>query len=146
MRGRLLSLAAAAAVCMLAMPSMEARASAAANVPALKSDSSAVTQVRSHRHYRGGRHFRGHRVYRHRSFRPRVAFGHRYVGPRRIHRHHRYHRRYRGPRFAVYGIPRYYGYYGYYGYRRSCGWLHRRAINTGSRYWWKRYRACRRGW
>ncbi len=139
MKGRLLSLAAAAAVCMLAMPSMEARASAAANVPALKSDSSAVTQVRSKRHYRGGRHFRGHRVHR-----PR-AYGYRHVRPRHVYRHnrYRYHRRYRGPRFAVYGIPRFYG---AYGYRRGCGSLYRRAVNTGSRYWWRRYQACRRGW
>lgn len=24
----------------------------------------------------------------------------------------------------------------------GCGWLHARAVNTGSRYWWNRYRAC----
>lgn len=30
-----------------------------------------------------------------------------------------------------------------YRYRRSpCGWLRRRAVETGSRYWWRRYRAC----
>ena len=37
-----------------------------------------------------------------------------------------------------------YGYYPSYGYR-SCEAYHRRAINTGSRYWWRRYRECR-GW
>lgn len=45
--------------------------------------------------------------------------------------------------FAL-GAPLYYGYSsgGYYG---NCGWLHRRAVDTGSRYWWRRYRECR-GW
>lgn len=38
------------------------------------------------------------------------------------------------------GIPLYSG-----SYYNSCGWLHRRAIDTGSRYWWRRYRECR-GW
>lgn len=38
-----------------------------------------------------------------------------------------------GPSFQ-YGRP----------YRR-CGWLRQRAIQTGSRYWWTRYRRCR-GW
>jgi len=27
----------------------------------------------------------------------------------------------------------------------DCGWLRRRAIETGSDYWWRRYRLCR-GW
>lgn len=38
-----------------------------------------------------------------------------------------------------------YGYHGYHGHRR-CGWLHRRAVNTGSPYWWKRFHQCRYGW
>jgi hypothetical protein len=30
-----------------------------------------------------------------------------------------------------------------YGYGPvSCGWLRRRALDTGSPYWWRRYRAC----
>jgi hypothetical protein len=29
-----------------------------------------------------------------------------------------------------------------YGYRSDCGWLRRRALDTGSPYWWRRYRAC----
>ncbi|CAA2140665.1 hypothetical protein [Hyphomicrobium sp. ghe19] len=52
-------------------------------------------------------------------------------------RHH--HRR---GRFIV-GYPYYsYGYYdnGYYGY--DCEWLYRRAIETGSPYWWRRYQNC----
>jgi hypothetical protein len=31
----------------------------------------------------------------------------------------------------------------YYG---DCAWLHRRAIATGSRVWWSRYRQCRAGY
>ena len=58
----------------------------------------------------------------------------RYVG-------HRHGGHWRGPRygFAV-GVPLYtQSYYG------GCSWLHRRAVDTGSRYWWRRYRECR-GW
>ena len=29
-----------------------------------------------------------------------------------------------------------------YGFRPDCGWLRRRALDTGSPYWWRRYRAC----
>jgi hypothetical protein len=28
------------------------------------------------------------------------------------------------------------------GYGPGCGWLRRRALDTGSGYWWRRYRAC----
>jgi hypothetical protein len=36
---------------------------------------------------------------------------------------------------------------GVYGYGDGgCGWLHRRAVNSGSSYWWRRYRACVRGY
>ncbi len=33
-------------------------------------------------------------------------------------------------------------YYGGYG---GCAWLHERAIETGSRYWWRRYEDCIEG-
>ena len=40
------------------------------------------------------------------------------------------------------GSP-YYGYSGYgYGYHSPCRWLKRKAIHTGSPYWWKRYSDC----
>jgi hypothetical protein len=29
-----------------------------------------------------------------------------------------------------------------YGYVSDCEWMRRRAIATGSSYWWRRYRAC----
>ena len=28
----------------------------------------------------------------------------------------------------------------------NCSWLRRRALETGSPYWWRRYRACRGGY
>jgi hypothetical protein len=29
-----------------------------------------------------------------------------------------------------------------FGYRSDCGWLRRRALDSGSRYWWRQYRDC----
>jgi hypothetical protein len=31
-----------------------------------------------------------------------------------------------------------------YGYIANCGWLRQRALATGSPYWWRQYRECRR--
>jgi len=31
---------------------------------------------------------------------------------------------------------------GFYGYGGSCHWLRLRALETGSPYWWQRYRFC----
>jgi hypothetical protein len=51
----------------------------------------------------------------------------------------RYHRR---GRYFV-GYPYYgYGYYDDGGYGYDCAWLYRKAIQTGSPYWWRRYQAC----
>ena len=47
------------------------------------------------------------------------------------HHHHRH-----GVRILIGGGP------GYYGYGSSCRWLKLRALETGSPYWWKRYRFC----
>ena len=33
-----------------------------------------------------------------------------------------------------------------YGYYNNCRWLKRKALYTGSHYWWRRYNHCRRGW
>jgi hypothetical protein len=49
---------------------------------------------------------------------------------RRFGRHHRW-----GPGISFWFYDGY-----YYG---DCNWLRRRAIVTGSRYWWRRYRLCR---
>ena len=40
--------------------------------------------------------------------------------------------------------PGFYFYNGYY--YGDCGWLRRRAVATGSSYWWDRYRLCRATW
>lgn len=57
--------------------------------------------------------------------------------------HHHHHR---GPRFHGFYAAPFVGYGGYYyGYRdygSGCGWLKRRALATGSRYWWRRYQDC----
>jgi hypothetical protein len=77
------------------------------------------------------------------SGRPHFKPGHR---PGHGH-HHRPHR----PRIVV---PYYYGYYGgplydgyYYddsvvAYDDDCGWLYRKARQTGKAYWWRRYERC----
>ena len=62
----------------------------------------------------GGQHGHGHGHFRHRGFYP-YGFGY---------------------------FP-YYAYYGGYGGYGDCGWLRRRAIETGSPYWWRRYEDCR---
>ena len=66
-----------------------------------------------------------------------------YNGHRSYHKGHAHRRHHRHNRFFVTGVP-YYGYYydGYYGYDDDCNWLRRRAIRTGSSYWWNRYYAC----
>jgi hypothetical protein len=71
---------------------------------------------------------------------PRAWPGGKYAGDFKHHNFHRGHRRLRG--FAYYGAPYVYGYSGYGG----CDWLYRRAITTGSPYWWNRYYACRDGY
>ena len=68
----------------------------------------------------------------------------------RRHFRHRFH----GSRFHRHrhsGFRRHYGFIGgpvfhRYHYTGGCGWLRRRALATGSSYWWHRYRACRYGW
>jgi hypothetical protein len=48
--------------------------------------------------------------------------------------HHSHHGR-RSSDFGIYVGPS-------YGYSSDCAWLRRRAVATGSSYWWRRYRAC----
>lgn len=59
------------------------------------------------------------------------------AGIRHHHRGHR-HRYYRGSGI-YFAAPFIYGGYSY----SSCAWLRRKAIRTGSRYWWNRYYECR---
>jgi hypothetical protein len=57
-----------------------------------------------------------------------------YYGNKHARLHHRH-------RFV--GVPLVYG-YGAYAYSDgySCAWLRRRALDSGSSYWWNRYYAC----
>lgn len=57
------------------------------------------------------------------------------------HKHHHHH----GFRVII-GAPVVYGGYGYYNADRPCYWLYRKAQNTGSHYWWKRFHECRYGY
>ncbi|MGD9806471.1 MAG: hypothetical protein AB7E81_14740 [Hyphomicrobiaceae bacterium] len=50
------------------------------------------------------------------------------------------HIRHHGRRYAWGGLP-FWFYNGYY--YGDCDWLYRRALATGSGYWWDRYDSCR---
>ena len=61
--------------------------------------------------------------------------------------HFRGHGHWHGGFIAPYGFyyaprPYSYSYSDDYPVYSGCGWLHHRAVETGSRYWWQRYRAC----
>jgi hypothetical protein len=81
--------------------------------------------------WHGGHHFGGARFFAGRSF------GARHFG-------HFRHGRHFGRSFFI-GAPLVYGAYAYgpYYYGSGCYWLKRRALITGSPYWWHRYNACR---
>jgi hypothetical protein len=72
--------------------------------------------------YGGQKFYGGPKVYGGKFYGNKFAFRHRH-------------------RFIGVGVPLAYG-YGYYGYTSSCYWLRRRALDTGSGYWWNRYYAC----
>jgi hypothetical protein len=82
-----------------------------------------------HRSRDDGRHFR--------SDDGRRAFREDGRDRREFFRHHR-----RDDRDRWFGFGRPYLFDDDYG---DCGWLRRRAIETGSSYWWRRYRECRGG-
>jgi hypothetical protein len=123
MISRLLPMAAACAL-LVTMTGTDVRA-AVAKVPEFKPESTTVAQVR-HRH--GG-------YYKWSGPRRHVWYSH---GPRRHVWRHRH-----GPRFAIFAGPLWWGYYPYYRRYDDCAWLRRKAIVTGSPYWWRRYRWCR---
>lgn len=147
-----------AAALAVAVTMTPAAVQPAGAVPAVKPDvgkASLKIDVRSRRGFRRGvigplgtfharrgglRRFRGGGVRRFRGggIRP-------FRGVRRFHRGRgfgrRFHKRRRFRPHVYYGAPVY-----YYSYKRRCRWLKRRAIFTGSYYWWSRYRACRRGY
>lgn len=100
--------------------------------------------------YRGGGYRGGsHRVYGNRgpSYRSSPRYVYRDRGGRRHNYYYGGHRRYRYPGYVYLDTP--YFYYGapyyydqpYY-YDSPCRWLRRRAVRTGSGYWWERYRRC----
>lgn len=61
-------------------------------------------------------------------------------GGKHHHHGHRHHRRfYGGGYYPYYGAAYYYG-DSYGGY--DCSWLRRKAVRTGSSYWWNRYEQC----
>jgi hypothetical protein len=95
----------------------------------------------------GGRGYKGGRSGGMRAFGGGSGkrFGGRHSGIGKQHfggrRHHR------GPKIRFRSrshgyLPYYYGYYNSY-YDDSCAWLRRRALRTGSSYWWRRYEDCR---
>ena len=95
-----------------------------------KSTDAGMVQVRhGGPHFGHGPRFHGPRFHGPRVYGHRGHFRHRHWGPR-----------FWGPRY--WGGPSIYLYSGH----RGCYWLKRRAINTGSSYWWRRYNACRFGW
>jgi hypothetical protein len=68
------------------------------------------------------------------------TYGRNYSSYAYAHRHHgRFHRR------VFIGVPFAYGAYSYYD-GGGCYWLRRRAVATGSPYWWSRYDACLSGY
>lgn len=94
---------------------------------------SGITEVarRGHRGVRvhRGHRWRGHGVRSYRYVRPHVR-SYRYVYRPRIRPYVYYSRPYVSLRIGG----------------SSCYWLKRKAVYTGSRYWWRRYNACRYGW
>ncbi len=109
---------------------------------------------RSHRSFSRGRHHRGgvHRSFQHRRHgsvhRRHGHVRHRghHIGRHHVNRrHHGHHSRsYIRRHGRHYGWGPSIGFWFYDGYYwGDCAWLRRRAIVTGSSYWWHRYRLCR---
>ena len=127
LRSALFAVATAGLMLGQAAPASAHAAAAGVNLaPGLATKGTVIDVRRGGRRFGGGkwRGFRGGGVHRGiRSFR---------------HRGHRGHRRWR--RGIYFGAP--YVIYRSYGYG-NCRWLRRKAIRTGSRYWWGRYYRCR---
>jgi hypothetical protein len=109
----------------------------ATSMPVLKSNapSDIVTLVK----HGGGHHGGGHHAHHGGGGKHHYGGGGRHYAHKGDgHGHydrHRHHGHYRS-----YGYYGWYGWPGYYG--GGCGWLYRRAIATGSPYWWDRYYDC----
>ena len=143
---RTFALSAVAAMGMMLLPGHIASTSAApAIAPKIATPDSAVEQVRRRGGgFRGGRSFGGRRFYGGRSFRGSRFYGGRSFRGGRYYAHrrhrHRHGRWWRGGVVIGAGIPFFYGGYGYYG---GCSYYRRMWYRTGSRYWRRRYYACR---
>ena len=97
--------------------------------------------------YGGGPKFYGGKVY---GSGPKLYAGKVYgSGPKNYyggnfykgHKHHHHHR------YRFVGFPlAYYGYSDYAYGDNSCYWLRRRALDSGSSYWWNRYYGCIEGY
>jgi hypothetical protein len=84
--------------------------------------------------YKGGGKYRGgSQAWRGKGYRGAYAWN----GYRGHGRHHRHNYPYFWPGVAWGGV----GIYSTYGYG-GCGWVYRRAMATGSPYWWRRYQDC----
>ena len=72
---------------------------------------------------------------------PKYSGGYKYDGGKHQgHKHARFHK------YRFVGVPlAYYGYSNYAYGDNSCYWLRRRALDSGSSYWWNRYYACIEG-
>ncbi len=106
-----------------------------------------VTQVRRDGNSMGGgnfsrRSFSGNRFIGSNHIGRRSFSGNRFIGSNHIGQRrfsgNRFHRRHHfGSRIYFYNT---------YGYYNNCSWLKRKALYTGSRYWWNRYWECRNGY
>jgi hypothetical protein len=88
-------------------------------------------------HGLGGGRFHGFRAHK---FHGGFNGGFKYGGFHR-HKFHGFHRHRFHRHFHV-GVPLVYGAY----YGSSCYWLRRKALHTGSGYWWNRYYDCLNGY
>ena len=88
----------------------------------------------------GGKHYGGGGSYR--------GGGKHYGGGGRYYRGGKHNG---GKRYYKGGVGYWYPYYGYYAPYYTypyyydddeCAWLYRRAVRTGSKYWWRRYYRC----
>ena len=88
---------------------------------------------------RRGHHVQHHGFVRHHAFVPQHRFVHHRFHHRAhfVHRPFFHHRRVHRRVFVVVPIV-----YGANYYDNGCYWLRRRALYTGSSYWWNRYYAC----
>jgi hypothetical protein len=86
---------------------------------------------KSFRYSGGGNQFKGSSHGKH------YAYGGKWPSNDNFNHHNKHHNYYRrSGYYPWYGLPL----YSYYG--GGCGWLYRKAVATGSDYWWNRYYQC----